>query len=76
MGKNLVIVEIKSITFGCYNVSLAKDTSLSFAQNIFLVHKQIPGKLLRRHLSDFDIWKIMFFDKKIIYFEKNHTQKK
>ena len=59
-GKNLVFVEIKSVTLGCYNSLLTIDISLAFAQDIFLVHRQIPEKM---HLPDFEIWKITVFDK-------------
>ena len=45
VGKNVVFVEIKSITLNCYNFLLKRYINLSLAQDIVVVHKQIPGKL-------------------------------
>ena len=45
VGKNVVFVEIKSITLDCYNFLLKQYINLSLAQDIVIVHKQIPGKL-------------------------------
>ena len=71
VGKNVVFVDIKSITLDCYNFLLKRYINLSLAQDIVVVHKQILESYEKMQFSNFDIWKIMFFYK-IKFFEKNH----
>ena len=53
VGKNVVFVEIKSITLNCYNFLLKRYINLSLAQDIVVVYKQIPGKLWKNAILQF-----------------------
>ena len=52
-AKILFFVDIKSITLDCYNFLLKQYINLSLAQDIVVVHKQIPGKLWKNAILQF-----------------------